>query len=93
MVLVKILGGIDLLAAFAFLMLTFGLAPFAPFLLFCAAFLLLKGLFIFTGEIVLSLVDLFSAILLILSIFFAIPVILLWIAAFLLIAKGVVSFI
>ncbi len=89
---VKILGAIDLTAALAFLMLIFGMNVFTQFLLFCALLLFVKGLFIFMGD-VLSAVDLFSAIVLILSISFTLPSILLWIPAFLLLAKGVVSFI
>ena len=92
MVLVKILGGIDILAAIAFLMLTFGMEVFFVYLVFCAALLFLKGLFAFTGD-VLSFIDLFAAVLLVLSIFFSLPAVLLWIPTFLLLAKGVVSFI
>ena len=89
---VKILGGIDLAASLAFLMMIFGAGVFIQFLLFCAGLLFMKGLFVFTGN-ALSIVDLFSALLLILAIFFPLPAILLWIPAFLLLAKGVVSFI
>jgi len=91
MVLVKILGGIDLVAAVAFLMLIFGLGVFTQFLLFCAGLLFVKGLFILTGDM-LSVIDLFSAAMLILSIFFVPFAVLLWIPAFLLLAKGFVSF-
>jgi hypothetical protein len=90
--LVKILGGIDLAAAVAFLMLIFGMNVFSQFLLFCALLLFVKGMFIFMGD-VLSAVDLFAAIMMILSISFTLPSVLLWIPAFLLLAKGVVSFI
>ncbi len=92
MVLVKILGGIDLAAAFAFLMMVFGIQPWLQFTLFCSGLLLLKGFFVFTGD-VLSWVDLFAAIALLITTFFALPVVLLWIFAFLLLAKGIVSFI
>jgi hypothetical protein len=92
MVLVKILGGIDLAAALAFLMLIFGVNVFAPFLLFCAGLLMLKGLFVFSGD-VLGYIDLFSAAALIFSIFFSLYSIMLWIPAFFLLAKGLVSFI
>jgi len=91
MVLVKILGAIDLTAAVAFLMLVFGTGVFTPFIVFCAGLLFLKGLFVFTGD-VLSVVDLFSSIVLFVSIFLNLPVVLLWIPAFLLLAKGIVSF-
>jgi len=93
MVLVKILGGIDLIASFVFLMLVFGIHPFLQLILFCAGLLLLKGLMIITGEIPLSIIDLFASLMLILSIFFSLPAVLLWIPAFLLLAKGIVSFV
>jgi|TARA_Y100000310_G_C20618942_1_gene782204 hypothetical protein len=89
---IKILGFIDLSAAFAFLMLTFGMDVFFQFLLFCSGLLFMKGLFVFTGDI-LSGIDLVAAMLLIISIFFTLPSIILWIPAFLLLAKGFVSFI
>ncbi|MBU0760255.1 MAG: hypothetical protein KJ600_00945 [Nanoarchaeota archaeon] len=89
---VKILGGIDFAAALAFLMLIFGMDVLPQYLLFCAGLLFLKGMFLFLGD-VLSAVDIFSAILLILSVSFTLPSILLWIPAFLLVAKGVVSFV
>lgn len=89
--LVKILGAVDLAAAVAFLMLIFGMNVFTQFLLFCAILLFVKGMFILMGD-VLSVVDIFSAIILILSISFSLPAVLLWIPAFLLLAKGVVSF-
>jgi len=92
MVLVKILGLIDLASSLAFLMLIFGITPFMQFLLFCAGLLFFKGLFVLTGDI-LSIIDLISSFALILSIFFALPTMLLWICAFLLLAKGGVSFI
>jgi len=90
--LVKILGGIDIVAAIAFLMLIFGMSPILQFTLFCSGLLLLKGMFIFMGD-VLSGVDIFAAIILLLSLLITIPSILLWMPAFLLLAKGIVSFI
>ena len=89
--LLKVLGGIDLAAALAFLLLIFGMDVFTQFLLFCAGLLLMKGLFVLSGD-VLSVIDLVSSLFLILSIFFALPAILLWVPAFLLLAKGFVSF-
>ena len=89
--LVKVLGAIDLAAAIAFLLMTFGLDVFTQFLLFCSGLLFIKGLFALTGDI-LSFVDLLASILLILTIFFTLPSILLWIPTFLLLAKGIVSF-
>ena len=88
--LVKVLGAIDLASALAFLMLIFGFDVYMQFLLFCSGLLFLKGLFILTGD-VLSGVDLFASVMLILSIFFALPIFLLWIPAFLLLAKGFIS--
>lgn len=91
MVLVKILGGIDLAAALAFFMLIFGMNVFHQYLVFCAGLLFIKGLFIFMGDI-LSGVDLVAALLLFLSIPFDLPSGLLWVPAFFLLAKGVISF-
>lgn len=90
--LVKVLGAIDLAAAFAFLMMIFGLDVFTPYLLFCAGLLFLKGLFILMGD-VLSFIDAAASIILVLSIFFGLPVFLFWTFAFLLLGKGIVSFI
>jgi len=89
---IKILGFIDLSAALAFLMLTFGMDVFFQFLLFCSGLLFMKGLFVFTGDI-LSGIDLLAAGLLIISIFFTLPSVILWIPAFLLLAKGFISFV
>ncbi len=89
--LVKVLGAIDLAGALAFLMLIFGLTVPLQFALFCAGLLLLKGLFIFLGDS-LSLIDIFSASTLLLSIFILPPSIILWMPAFLLLAKGFASF-
>lgn len=89
---VKILGAIDLAGMLAFFMLIFGFDVFTQFLLFCAGLLFVKGLFAFTGDI-LSFVDLYAAIALILSISFNLPAIMLWVPAFLLLAKGLISFV
>jgi len=92
MVLVKILGGIDALVAVVFLCEIFGIQPWLRIILFCAGLLLLKGFIgLPTGDI-LGLIDIFSSIILLLSIFFAMPTVLLWIPTFLLLAKGLVSF-
>lgn len=91
MVLVKILGMIDLVASILFLMLTFNIPPYFQFVLFCSGLLLLKGLFVLTGDI-LSVVDIFSSIILLLSLLFTMPMVFLWVPAFLLLAKGIVSF-
>lgn len=92
MLALKILGAIDLLSALVFLMLIFGISPFVPLILFCSALLVLKGLFVLTGNI-LSLFDILFAIVLLSSIFFSLPAVLLWVPAFFLLAKGMVSFI
>ena len=91
MFIVKILGAIDLFAAIVFLMMVFGMNVFTGFILFCALLLLIKGLFVFTGD-VLSFIDLFSGALLIISIFLSLFTFLIWIAALMLFAKGFVSF-
>jgi hypothetical protein len=93
MVLVKILGAVDLIASFTFLMLVFGVNPYIQLILFCSGLLLIKGMLIIAGEVPLSVIDLFSSLILILSIFFTLPAILLWVPAFLLLAKGIVSFV
>lgn len=92
MILLKILGSIDLAATLAFLMLIFGIDPWLQYILFCSGLLLCKGLFAITGD-VLSFVDLVAAVALLVSLLIALPSSLLWVFAFLLLAKGVVSFI
>ena len=88
---VRILGTFDLLAAVVFLMLTFGAHPYFQIILFCAGILLLKGLFVFRGE-PLSLIDIFSSFVLLVSLLFTPPSLFLWLPAFLLMAKGIISF-
>lgn len=88
---VKVLGGIDLISAFILLMMIFGFDVHIRIVLFCAGLLFFKSLFILGGD-VLSAIDLFSSTILVLSIFFTLPVFLLWTPAFLLLAKGFVSF-
>jgi len=90
--LIKVLGTIDLVSALAFLLLIFGYDVYTRVLLFSAGLLFLKGLFVLTGD-VLSGIDLFSASILILAIFFSPFIFLLWVSAFLLLAKGFVSFV
>lgn len=89
---IKILGMIDLASAFAFLMLIFGINVPLQYTLFCAGLLLMKGMFILTGD-VLSGFDIIASICLLLSIAFSLPTAILWTGAFLLSAKGLVSFI
>lgn len=92
MVLVRVLGLIDMSGALLFLLLAFGITPFLQLSLFVAGLLLVKSLFILTGEIVLSLVDLFAALCLLLSLLFVMPMIIVWVFSFVLIAKSIVSF-
>ena len=89
---VKILGALDILSAMSFLMFVFGIEPFVPFALFCAAGLLIKGMFSIIITNVLGILDLISSILLLLSLIFVLPTVLMWIPAFLLLAKGFISF-
>ena len=91
MLILRILGGIDLIAALTFLMLSFGINVYPQILVFSAGLLIVKGMFIFTGDI-LSFIDLFSALALLISVFFSLPAIILWMPTFLLLAKGFVSF-
>ncbi len=90
--LVKILGSIDIASSAAFLMITFGMDPAIQYLIFCAGLLALKGMFVFTGD-VLSFLDIFASISLFLSLFISLPTLILWIGALLLLAKGFSSFI
>ena len=92
MVLVKILGVLDLIGAIIYLVQVFGIKVPYMAVLFIALLLFLKGLFVLKGEFVLSFIDLFAGIFLILSILFSLPIFILWIMSFLMIAKGVVSF-
>jgi hypothetical protein len=89
--LVKLLGAIDVASSLAFLLMIFGIHPWIHYILFCSGLLFLKGLFIFTGD-VLSVIDLVAFVTLIVSIFFIPGTILLWTLSFLLLAKGFVSF-
>ena len=89
---VKVLGAIDLIAGFTFLIMIFGFEPFLPLILFSAGLLFMKGLFALTGDI-LSFLDLLSSFTLILSIFLGLPMFWLWTLAFLLFAKAMVSFV
>ena len=91
MIILKILGAIDLLASLTFLALIFSIPISFQILLFLGGLLFVKGMFVFTGD-PLSIQDFFYASCLILSIFFALPASFLWISAFLLLSKGVVSF-
>jgi len=78
-------------ASVLFMMLIFGIDLPGRIILLCALLLFTKGLFVLRGD-VLSVLDLFAAVIMILAIFFTMPSFLLWAPAFLLLAKGVVSF-
>lgn len=88
--LVKVLGAVDLVSSVAFLMLIFGIHVPLHFLLFCAGLLLMKGFFVFAGN-VLSAFDILASLLLLLSLIFTPFLFLLWLSALFLLAKGVVS--
>lgn len=90
--LVKVLGAVDLASACAFLLLIFGIQPWMQYLLFCAGLLFLKGMFILTGDI-LSIIDLIASGTLLVALFISPAVVVLWAIAFLLLAKGFVSFV
>ncbi|MBX4196750.1 hypothetical protein KW805_04145 [Candidatus Pacearchaeota archaeon] len=89
--LVKILGAIDLVAAASFLMMIFGINVLFQVILFCGGLLLAKGMFVIGGD-VLSVLDIAAALILFISLIFTLPVVILWVPAFLLLAKGFVSF-
>ncbi len=93
MMMLKILGGIDIAGAIAFMLLSFRIEVFPSFIIFCAALLFMKGLFIITGEILLSSLDILFSIILIISMFLTLPLVIVWIPTFLLLAKGTTSFI
>jgi len=90
--LVKILGALDILSAIVFLSLIFNIQPLIQIILFFAGMHLLKSFFIITDGDVLSFIDFFAFIVLLLSIFLTMPTILLWLPAFFLLAKGCASF-
>lgn len=90
MILLKILGFIDLLSSLTFLLLIFGITPPLQLTLFCAGLLLLKGMFIIAGD-VLSVVDIFASIILLVSLITLPGTLFLWMPACLLLAKGIGS--
>jgi len=92
MIIVKILGLVDLVAAIVLILSLFGFSVPLQLIMFCAGLLFFKGLFVFTGD-VLSIIDIFSCFVFLLSIFFTLPSIFIWIPAFLLLAKAMVSFV
>ena len=82
---------IDIFSALILLSLSFNANIMAIFLIFFGGLLFVKGLFIFSGDLS-SIVDLLASIILFLSIAFSIPHFILWIFAFFLLEKGIVSF-
>ncbi|HUS49010.1 MAG TPA: hypothetical protein VMZ91_02510 [Candidatus Paceibacterota bacterium] len=88
--LVKILGIFDLIAALLILALSFRLAIPQGIIIFFIIVLLAKGAFILTKSIASGL-DLFAALVLILSLFYTLPYALFFIAAILLLQKGILS--
>lgn len=90
MLILKILGAIDLFSAIVFLMMVFGMEVLAGFIIFSAILLLVKGMFVIGGD-VLSFIDIFSSMILFISLFFSPFTFLIWMCALLLFAKGFVS--
>ena len=87
---VKVLGAIDILSAFALFALALGIHPYFQLVLFFAGVHFLKGIFIFIGDI-LSWIDVFGGIVLILSLVIALPPLFYWLPGFVILAKGIVS--
>lgn len=88
--LVKILGGVDLAISLVLLLLCLRVEIPNMILIISVVILLVKGISIFTLDLA-SFFDVYAAILLILSIFFNVPVVLLGIAFFLVLQKGIFS--
>ncbi len=88
----KFLGVLDIFSALILLSLSFNANIVAIFLIFFGGILAVKSLFLFSGDLS-SIIDLFSSFILFLSLFFSMPAFLLWILAFFLLQKGIVSFI
>ena len=89
--LVKILGGIDVLASLVLLALSFGLGVPEKIIIVFALLLFLKGLFILTKSIA-SAFDLIAFIVLITTLFVILPQWIYLITAFLILQKGIFSF-
>lgn len=89
---VKLLGFIDFIVAIIILCLIFGLTIPSVILWVAAIIMFVKGIFIFWGDIA-SGFDWLAGIILIVSIFYNVPVILLIIAGFLILQKGFFSII
>ncbi len=91
MVFIKILGFLDLLASITLFTLIFGVNLPLQISLFFGGVLFMKSLFLLTGD-VLSVFDLISAILFIISIFFMPWTFILWACSLVLMTKGLASF-
>ncbi|MBM3232276.1 hypothetical protein FJZ21_02775 [Candidatus Pacearchaeota archaeon] len=91
MVLVKILGAIDFVAAIILLCMIFSLDLPLQLLLVTGGLLFVKSLFILSGDF-LSVIDLFASITLFIGIFFTPWIFLLWILSLFLMSKGAASF-
>ena len=92
MILVRILGLVDLFASISLMLILFGFSVPIQIIMFCSGLLFFKGLFVLTGD-ALSIIDIFSCIVFLFSIFFALPSMFIWLPAFLLLAKAMVSFV
>jgi len=90
--LVKILGVLDLMAAFLIFVLSFGFHPPELLVTFFVVILLLKGGFILTGSIA-SGFDLLGALVLFLSLYYSLPQIAFFIPGLLILQKGFLSFV
>ena len=88
---VKVLGIVDVCAALLLLSSLFGLPPILRINLFFGGLLLMKSLFLFTGDM-LSAVDLVSAVVIFVGIFFTPWTFIIWACSLLLMAKGAASF-
>lgn len=88
---VKVLGFVDICAALMLLAGLFGLPAILQINIFFGGLLLLKSLFLLTGDI-LSVVDFISAGVFFFGLLFAPWSFLIWICTLLLMSKGVASF-
>lgn len=86
--LVKLLGVMDILASLLLVLIAFNI-KLSLFVMIFAVYLLVKTLFFFHSFV--SAFDFVAGTLLVLSLFFVLPKILLWIAALLLAQKGFFS--
>ncbi len=87
---VKILGVLDLLAAFLIFALSFGIGIPHWIIIIFIIILLAKGAFIFTGSIA-SVFDILAGVILIFGLFFALPQWIFFIPGILVLQKGILS--